>query len=229
MERAREYQYLYVNPCEGVSLPEMEKKEAKLLTIQEQKKLEPTAKDDKHGLPILLAMYTGLRVGELCALKWSDVDMENGIISVTRTIQRVQCFSPDAETKTTLITDRAKSKNSARIVPLPARILQLLREQKKLSFCEYIFSCNGHFLEPRVLQYRFKVLLKKAGLQAMNFHALRHTFATRCMELCFDVKTLSEILGHSSAKMTLDIYSHSQIEHKRAAMQNLNKLFDYSA
>ena len=228
MKKAVEYEYIYVNPCEGIRLPKMKKKEARLLTLQEQKMLEQAVLDDRNGFAILLAIYTGLRVGEICALTWSDVDLENGVIYVSRTIRRIQCSAPEAETKTILVTGSVKSSRSERAIPLPANILQLFKEYKNTSSDEYVFIYNGHPLEPRILQYRFKALLKKAGLNNINFHALRHTFATRCMELSFDIKTLSEILGHASAKMTLDRYGHSQIEHKRTAMKTLDRLFEYS-
>jgi len=229
MKKAKEYGYLYNNPCDKIKLPEIEQKEARLLTLQEQKTLETAAKADRNGFAVLLAMYTGLRVGELCALKWSDVDLESSLIRISETRQRIRALSPGAGAKTVLITGSAKSRRSARIIPLPVCMARMFREHREQSDGQYVFSCHGRPLEPRVLQYRFKVLLKKAGLPDINFHSLRHTFATRCMELCFDVKTLSEILGHASAKMTLDKYGHSQIAHKQAAMQSLDRLFVASA
>jgi len=227
MKKACEYNYIHINPCEKVSLPEIEKKEARILTVQEQKALEQTARANQNGFSILLAMYTGLRVGEICGLKWIDVDLDNGVIQISRTIQRIKVFETDTGNKTVLIAGKGKSRHSSRTIPLPSCIVKLFREQKRVS--DYVFTCRNHPLEPRILQYRFKALLKKAGLDDMNFHALRHTFATRCMEMCFDVKTLSEILGHASAKMTLDRYSHSLMEHKRVAMQSLDQLFERSA
>ena len=206
MKKAKEYEYIHENPCEGASLPEPVKKEARLLTVQEQKRLEAAAGADKDGFAILLSLYTGLRVGELCALTWEDVDLKQGIIHVSRTIRRIQCFTPDAKTKTILVTGDVKSKLSVRAIPLPACILELFKEHRKNAGGKYVFEYDGHLLEPRTLQYRFKALLKKADLPDINFHALRHTFAVRCMEQSFDVKTLSEILGHASVKMTLYQY-----------------------
>lgn len=229
MKKAKEYDYISADPCGGVRLPQRENKEARVLTLQEQKILEQVAKQDKNGFAILLASYTGLRVGEICGLTWEDVDLGNGVLNVSRTIRRVQCHEPEAETKTVLVIGSAKSERSRRTIPLPSCILKLFQEHKKTSTGEYVFSYRGHPLEPRILQYRFKMLLKKAGLAEINFHALRHTFATRCMELCFDIKTLSEILGHASAKMTLDRYGHSQMEHKRLVMKSLDGLFACSA
>lgn len=229
MKKAKEYGYIHENPCEGTRLPEPDKKEVRLLTVQEQKQLEKAAEEDKNGFAILLAVYTGMRVGELCALTWEDVDLNNGIIHIYRTVRRIQCFASDSKTKTMLVTGSAKSSKSIRDIPLPTCILELFKEHQKKATGKYVFDYHGHPLEPRTLQYRFKALLKKAGLLDINFHALRHMFATRCMELCFDVKTLSEILGHTSAKMTLDRYGHSQLAHKQAAMKTLDQLFSYSA
>jgi len=228
-KKAKEYGYLSVNPCEGIRLPRIEKKEARLLTLPEQKRLEQAAKEDKNGFAILLASYTGLRVGEICGLSWKDVDLESGVLRVSKTIRRVQCYEPDRSSRTMLVMGSAKSSCSARIIPLPSGILDLFRQHRKTAAGNYVFEYREHPLEPRTLQYRFQALLKKAELPSINFHALRHTFATRCIELCFDIKTLSEILGHASAKMTLDRYGHSQMEHKRLVMGSLDGLFARSA
>ena len=116
-----------------------------------------------------------------------------------------------------------------RIIPIPEQVLKKLKTEKQNAQGEFVFTCKGHPLEPRVVQYRFKQLLKKARLRNVNFHTLRHTFATRCLELNFDIKTLSELLGHASAKLTLDRYGHSQMEQKRASMQLLEKIYTASA
>lgn len=229
MKKAKEYEYISVNACECVHLPKIEKKEAPVLTLWDQKVLERVAETDKNGFAILLASYTGLRVGEICALTWEDVDLESGVVYVSNTIRRIQCLAPEALTKTEVVIGSAKSDRSKRCIPLPSCIIQLFEEHQKTSDSAYVFSYRGRPLEPRTLQYRFKALLKKAGLSDINFHALRHTFATRCLELCFDIKTLSEILGHASAKMTLDRYGHSQMEHKRSAMKTLDELFARTA
>lgn len=229
MKKAKEYGYIAANPCEGIRLPQTEKKEARLLTVPEQKRLEQAAKEDKNGFAILLAIYTGLRVGEICGLAWEDVDLENGVLQVGRTIRRIQCWEAGAGTRTILVAGSTKSSSSARTVPLPSCILELFRQHRETATGEYVFEYHGHPLEPRILQYRFQALLKKAGLPSINFHALRHTFATRCIELHFDIRTLSEILGHASAKMTLDRYGHSQMAHKRLAMGTLDGLFARTA
>lgn len=229
MKKAKEYDYISMNPCEGVNLPKIEQKEAQVFTLWEQKVLERIAEEDKNGFPIQLACYTGMRVGEICALTWEDVDLENGVLHVSGTIRRIQCHDPEAPSRTKVVIGSTKSDRSKRIIPLPDVIIEGFKKHQETSTSEYVFSYRGHPLEPRTLQYRFKTLLGKAGLADINFHALRHTFATRCLELGFDIKTLSEILGHASAKMTLDRYGHSQIEHKRLAMKTLDELYGRSA
>lgn len=229
MKKAVEYSYLYFNPCEGIHLPKIKFKEAKSFTLQEQKRIEQAAESDKNGFPVLLSLYTGLRIGEICALKWSDVDLDNAMLCISHTIQRIKNFKPGTDSKTQVFIGSAKSDHSERIIPLPACMVKMFRDHKENAAGEYVFSYHGHPLEPRVLQYRFKVLLKRAGIRSVNFHGLRHTFATRCMEFHMDVMTLSEILGHASAKMTLDKYGHSQIDHKRLAMKNFDQMLSCAA
>ena len=160
-------------------------------------------------------MFTGLRIGELCALKWSDIDLSQRTISVSRTIQRIK-----VQGGTQLIITEPKSISSVREIPIPDCILPLLK-----NFCSkgesYILSGTAKPVEPRTMQYRFQALLKKAKLPSIHFHALRHMFATNCVELGFDVKSLSEILGHSGVEITLNRYVHSSLERKKAFMKKL--------
>ena len=228
LKKAEIYGYLQHNPNTEIILPENKPKIAKTLSLDNQKKLENAAKQETNGLGlvILLALYAGLRIGEICALAWDDVDFEKMTLSVSKTRQRIQHpESVTEKTKTCVTTGRAKSNSSERIIPLPTFLLTCLQEQKNNSTSNYIFTYKDRLLEPRLLQYRFKKLLKVAEIEPINFHALRHTFATRCMEKCIDIKTISELLGHSSAKITLDLYGHSRFEQKQIAMNNLQQLF----
>ena len=230
MKIAKKFHYLNSDPCEGVTLPEVKKKGTMILSTQEQKKLEATAEEYKviPGLMTIMALYTGLRIGELCALTWSDIDLKNGKLSVNRTRQRIKRIAPQAkQSKTHLITDSAKSSNSIRMIPLPIFLLKQLRKhQLQQGTSDYVFTQNAKPLEPRTVQHQFKRLLKKAKIKLVNFHALRHTFATRLLEENVDIKTISELLGHSSVKITLDLYAHSRDEHKRKAIKKLdNKRF----
>jgi len=226
LKKAQIYGYIRNNPCIQVILPENTQKTAQTLSLTEQKKLEKVARSSPKGLPVLLALYTGLRIGEVCALTWNDVDFIKGTLSVSKTRQRIQRpKSKRKQSKTHVATGSAKSSSSVRTIPLPLFILELLQQYKGQATGEYIITHNGCPLEPRTLQYHFKRLLQLANIKAVNFHALRHSFATRCMEQCIDVKTISELLGHSSAKITLDLYGHSRFEQKQVAMNYLHQLY----
>lgn len=227
LKKAVEKGALLVDPCGDVNLPKKTKPKTAVLSDPEQKQLEQAALEDRHGLPILLALYTGMRIGEICALKWEDIDMETGIIHVQRNVQRIACENGDL--KTMLIFGTPKSETSDRLIPLPPRLHTVLAESYIHSDGEYVVSCRNGLAEPRVVRYRYAQILKKAGIRHVHFHALRHTFATRCMELRFDVTTLSRILGHASVKMTLDIYTDSLLEHKIISMHMLDKLFPMGA
>lgn len=227
MKVAKSFHYVINNPCENVTLPEQTKTEAMTLSIKEQSKLEATAKayNTIIGLIVLMALYTGSRIGELCALTWADIDFSNGNLSISRTRQRIKRILPqDKQSKTYVITSSAKTANSVRTIPLPAFLLKLLKKHRlQTGTSDYVFTKNGKQLEPRIIQYQFKRLLKESEIKVINFHALRHTFATRLLEENVDIKTISELLGHSSAKTTLDLYGHSCYEHKLKAMKKLEQ------
>lgn len=165
---------------------------------------------DSFRIALLLCLYTGLRLGELCALKWSDFDFRSMSLTVSRTVQRIA--SQSGVTKTTLLETAPKTEDSRRTIPLTPEIAELLAQLRESQ--PYVFGA-GKPLEPRTMQYRFKKLLKEAGIEDRNFHVLRHTFATNCVENGMDVKALSEILGHSDVKITLNRYVHPTMESKR--------------
>lgn len=179
-------------------------------------------------LGILTALYTGLRVGELSALQWRDIDFEQGCIYVQRTLQRL--YSEDSPAKTELYISRPKSAASQRSVPLVSGLAAILEQYRNALPKEWqeskrpVFSVDGRYCEPRLFQLRFKSLLREAEIADMNFHALRHTFATRCAENNMDVKTLSEILGHENPSLTLKRYTHSLDQQKRKCMERLTFL-----
>ena len=175
---------------------------------------------DASKAAVLLCLYTGLRLGEVCALKWEDVDFENRLLSVNRTVQRLA--DPDHPGKTALRESEPKSQNSRREIPLSAdasELLLTLRHGK-----DYIFGGNGP-LEPRTMQYRFKKYLRTAKLPGKNFHILRHTFATNCIEGGADVKSLSEILGHADVQITLNRYVHPTMDTKRRYLEALAQFY----
>lgn len=167
-------------------------------------------------MAVLLCLYTGFRLGELCALKWEDIDFSNQLISVARTVQRLHVEGH--ETKTKLLVTEPKSSYSRREIPLSPTILELLMcfQNNK----EYVFGGNDP-LEPRTLQYQFKKILREAGIPNKKFHILRHTFATNCVEGGADAKSLSELLGHSNVQITLNRYVNPSIDIKRKHIDEL--------
>ena len=176
---------------------------------------------DCTKLGVLICIFTGMRIGEICALKFEDISIQNKVINITKTMQRVQNLSDIAKKKTDIIITSPKSESSQREIPIPDFILNLIQQMDFMPKDYILTGCSNSFVEPRTLQNRFKVYLKECGLKNMTFHQLRHSFATCCVELGFEVKSLSEILGHSSVNITLNRYVHSSLELKR---DNINKL-----
>lgn len=168
---------------------------------------------DTFKTAVLLCLYTGLRLGELCALKWTDLDLKNKFLTVNSTVQRIAV--QDQSARTILMETVPKSESSRRTIPLTPEITNLL--SGLIENQPYIFGGNKP-LEPRTMQYRYKKLLKEADVNDRNFHILRHTFATNCIENGMDVKALSEILGHADVKITLNRYVHPTMESKRKQM-----------
>lgn len=200
--------------------------ETQVLTAQERARLEEhILRDlDLTGLGVLLCLYTGLRIGELCALKWGDIS-EAGILTVRRTAQRIRNpdFGPKDPRRTIVVFDTPKSDSSRRSIPVPS-LAQGWLERLRCQPDSYLLTGQAdHFLEPRTMQSRFKKLLKAAGVRDINFHALRHTFATDCVQLGFDPKTLSQILGHSDVGVTLNTYVHPSLSTMRTMMERLNR------
>ena len=196
------------------------KKPVSVLARSEQQKLASVLyrEMDRFKLAVLLSLLMGLRLGELCALKWSDIDFENKILSVARTVQRLPVEGQ--KTRTALVESVPKSACSHREIPLPDSVIALFEPFQDGR--EYIFGGDKP-LEPRTLQYRYKKLLNAAGVEDKNFHILRHTFATNCVEGGMDVKSLSEILGHADVQMTLRRYVHPSMETKRQGMARLHE------
>lgn len=201
-------QYHLQNPMEGVSMPKKHRTEVQLLTAEEQKRLERYIAENHNltTLGIALAKSTGLRIGELCALQWVDIDLEKRTITVRKTIQRIQSKKGSRRTKV-IITD-PKSESSCRVIPIPEFMIAFLREFQGNNE-DFVISGMTKPVEPRVMQYRFAKILKNGNLPSVHFHSLRHNFASACIKLGFDVKALSEILGHSSVEITLNRYVHT--------------------
>lgn len=217
----------YSTIVEVVSLPKLENSVIEVFSIREQRLIENTVlmSKDRRTLGILLCIYTGIRLGELCALKWGDIDLEAGTMSITRTVSRTKQFQ-EGENKTALLIGTPKSQRSLRKIPLPDFLLKICEEYKQIYDYEnnYILTAGKTPIDPRTYQKIYKRILRNAGVKDRKFHAIRHTFATRALELGVDIKTLSEILGHSNVSITLNIYAHSLMEQKKIAMDKFNDL-----
>ncbi len=169
---------------------------------------------------ILLSLCTGLRVGEVCALRWDDISLQDQLLHVRRTMQRVQNLSPEGP-RTLIIETPPKTISSARTIPLPEDLVRVLCLLPGPHTGYFLTGEEGSFVEPRLMQYHLSHVTHELGLVHIKYHALRHTFATRCIERGFDAKSLSELLGHATIAMTLNRYVHPTIEHKRSHMQRL--------
>ena len=175
---------------------------------------------ESEAAAILFCLNTGLRLGEVCALRWADIDFEAKTLTVSHTVQRVT-----QNGKSVLLLQSPKTEAGRRTIPLTAEIILMLQNRKKKQHKEYVFGSNKP-LEPRTLQYRFAALLKKCNISRRNFHTLRHTFASRFVALGGDVKSLSEILGHANVRTTMQLYVHPSLEQKRADMELINTMRD---
>lgn len=197
-------------------------KETLVLDEDEQQKLTSVLliTSDINRIGILLSLFMGLRIGEVCAMLWSDIDLEAGVLSVSKTLQRVKNFDKDIAGKTRIVIGAPKSIKSCRTLPIPQFLLQILKEYKS-NDDTYITTCKRSFIEPRQYENIFKRYLKEANIRNFNYHALRHTFATRALEKGIDVKTLSDILGHSNVTTTLQLYVHPSMKNKKLCMEKI--------
>lgn len=197
--------------------------EMRVLNVNEEKRLIAVLLSDmdKYKLGIFLCLFTGIRIGELCALQWRHVSFPDRTLRVEQTMQRLQQENRNSATKTEVIITSPKSFAANRTIPLPTFLVSVLKPFEESPDSFILSGSSKEFVEPRTMQNRFKAYLKEGCIQDANFHALRHTFATRCIEIGFEVKTLSEILGHSSVKITLDKYVHSSMEQKLLNMEKL--------
>lgn len=204
--------------------PATAKKELEILDVEDQKRLEEYIKQkgDLTCIGIFITLYAGLRIGEICALRWEDIDLERRVIHIRHTISRVQNIDPISKNKTKLILDTPKTGTSLRDIPIASLLFTLLDQIKTENKREFVLSSSASFISPRTYEYRFHKILESCSIKQVNYHALRHTFATRCVEAGVDVKSLSEILGHSDVSTTLNTYVHSSMELKRIQIEKLN-------
>lgn len=175
-----------------------------------------------RNLSILLALFSGLRIGEICALKWNDIDFINNTITINKTAQRIKDIDEINKAKTKLIVDAPKTISSIRVIPIPEILVSILKNFKQENDC-YIFTNDALIpKDPRAVEKYFASVLKKVGIKQLNFHSLRHTFATRLREQKVDIKVISELLGHSDWKITQSIYVHASLDYKRDSVDTFN-------
>lgn len=220
----------YAIRCQaGYLKVKMKASEVHVLSVSNRKKLEQFLMDgnSRIGDGILLSLYTGMRIGEVCALRWEHILLDEGILQVRYTLQRIPNIeyksNKSGMAKTKIIVTSPKSSCSNRDIPLPLFLLERIKKIPPVSRNAFFLtgSCDS-YVEPRSMNNYFKRILRQCGIPETNYHTLRHTFATRCIELNFDAKTLSEILGHSNVNITLNRYVHISLEQKRRNMELLN-------
>lgn len=208
-------------------LPRVQSPQLNILNMKEfqilANKLYDPQKESEIG--IMLALFTGVRIGELCALRWGNIHLNEGILDINSTLQRIQDKSDIAATSTKIIISTPKSISSIRKIPLPDFLVSYLEKYKKQDNSYILTGRSDKYMEPRTLENHFKSLLKILNLRIVCFHTLRHTFATRCVEAEFDLKTLSNILGHSNVNITLNRYVHPSEKFKKQNMEKLVTLF----
>ena len=217
--------------CLQIDIPSKEVKNIQALSRNEQNILEfhTRLKLDTISLAVLICLYTGLRIGEVCALRWEDIDLNNKYIVVNKTVQRIQQHHvPYRASKTVLITTPPKTNKAIRKIPISSVLYPILNEYREQNYHgnkHYVLvNKNDDMIDPCSIQYKFKELIKKLKITPVTFHGLRHTFATRCIEVGMDIKTLSEILGHSNVSTTMSIYVHSTEQQKKNQIELLSQL-----
>lgn len=210
-------------PYIDLDLPlERKNKKIQFLNKIEQKQIITYIYESKTQkyIGVLLALMTGLRIGEICALKWKDIDLKKRVVVVNKTLQRV-CYKGQ---KSKILIDEPKTRNSQREVPINNILYDYLLEARPINRELYVLTYSATPTEPRNYRKIFNTLMKKLKLQHISFHALRHTFATRLIENKVDLKTVSELLGHSSVNITISIYVHSEFKTKRKAVKTLDNI-----
>lgn len=210
---------LQINPTDNINLPKVNR-QVRALRKEEQRLIRIRAENDSKGLPILFALDTGLRIGEISGLKWEDIDFRTKTVQINRTMQRLS----NGLGKTELVEQKPKTLASLRVLPLSNYWIEKLQKEANNKKSNYVFGSQGKCIEPRLLSYHFERIAKEAKVNDVTFHTLRHSFATRCLEMGVKITSISALLGHSSTKMTLDVYTHSFESDERHAMEQISNL-----
>ncbi len=239
LEQALKNGLIARNVTEAVTLPKITKKEMRVLTSDEQSRLLKLCNNENNGIFVILALSTGMRLGEILGLKWEDINFKNKLLTVKRTVNRLKNYNSNIDSKTALIVNSPKTENSIRIIPLNEKILKCLKSYKTFQNEKYfklgvhmeednfVFPNSlGNTGEPKTYQKIFTNLTKEANIENAHFHCLRHTFATRALEEGIPAKTVSEILGHANVSTTLDLYSHVLLDTKRNAIERMSKFIE---
>ena len=239
LNEAERQGYIQKNWCKLVTLPKKEdNKEVKVLTKQEQEKFLEAIKGHELELLYIVALGTGLRIGEILGLKWSDIDFKNNELHVNRSLQKAAIYEDDKIVRYEVQETTPKTKNSLRTIPVPQNIIKKLiahkKEQNELILLlqeeydnkNYVF-CNklGKPIEDKRPGRNLKTILTSISIEPIKFHALRHTYATRLFEAGIPPKTVQHLMGHSDIETTMNIYTHVMKEQKLEAIEKINNIF----
>lgn len=242
LQQAVKERLIVTNPCDAVTLPSGEKPEIAALTNEQQRALVQISYRHRYGVFVRLDLSTGLRMGELLALRWEDIDLVGAQLTVKRTINRLARYEQDeGKHSTEIVFDTPKTQNARRTIPLTRSVIEDLKRWRSIQLADQnaagaayqdtgfvVTNELGMYFEQRTFKDYYNRMLQDAGIGHFTFHALRHTFATRALERGMDYKTLSAILGHYSVSFTMDTYVHSMDEHKRNEMDKMDDLFGIS-
>lgn len=214
-------------PTWDIIIPsEKQPKKIQIFNIDTQKKLMNYIKRNFtfKNLGIYISLTTGLRIGEVCALQWKDLNIDSGLITISKTIGRIYTPKSNGKKRTELIIDTPKTKNSIREIPMPTELIKILKSLNKIVNPDYYILTNESIpIEPRTYRNYFKKLLQTLNMPKLKFHGLRHSFATRCIECNCDYKTVSVILGHSNISTTLNLYVHPNLDQKKRCINKMYK------
>lgn len=204
---------------------EQNKHDISVFTVDQQRRLmrHLTENFTFLNLGVLICLHTGLRIGEICALRWEDIDSENGMLQVQRTLERIYVLS-DGNKHTELQLSTPKTRNSQREIPLTKDLLRLLKPFRKVVNPQfYVLTNSSKPTEPRTYRNYYRHLLNSLNIPFIKFHGLRHSFATRCIESGCDSKTVSILLGHANISTTLNLYVHPNFDQKKRCIDTMLK------